>query len=154
MRRCVRECPFGKCAHGKNSQYCADCPDKFFGRECKYVSQYLSYPLIKTYQDCSACGDDEICDKTTDSDGNVISARCAVKPVSVCEASSNICLNGCECIDSVKDGYFFTCKNAANKNFLGKRCQWSEPTLECGTDTIKVSLVFFNQNVISFFDMC
>lgn len=130
---CVRECPFGKCAHGKNSQYCADCPDNFFGRECKY--------------DCSACGDDEICDKTTDSDGNVIFARCAVKPVSVCEASSNICLNGCECIDSVKDGYFFTCKNAANKNFLGKRCQWSEPTLECGTDTIKITITnAFHEN--------
>lgn len=123
---CMRDCPFGKCTHGKNSQYCADCPENFFGRECKY--------------DCSNCGADEICDKTSDSDGNVISARCIVKPVSVCEASSNVCLNGCECIDSVKDGYFFTCKNAANRNFLGKRCQWSEPTLECGTDTIKITI--------------
>jgi len=129
---CMRDCPFGKCAHGKNAQYCADCPDNFFGRECKY--------------DCTACGTDEICEKTSDSDGNVISARCAVKPVSVCEAS-NICLNGCECIDSVKDGYYFTCKNAPNNNFLGKRCQWNEPILKCGTDSIEIEITnSFHEN--------
>ena len=69
---------------------------------------------------CNSGWEGKYCDQTT---------RSACNPTP--------CMNGCSCSTDADDG--FVCTNKADRYFLGNKCQYGEPTLQCNRDFISIS---------------